>query len=246
MAVRSPPYHRQQPAPGNQSPPRQPAGAGPPVGPDDLEPGESSQQLGQHELGSIPVLDVGRVNHYGQGQPGGVDYDVALASGYLIACVIAARPPFSVVRTDWLSKMAAPSASSGGRGMPSSLLPNQGAQCLLHPLPDALGPPFSEIPPDRAPRREVVRHHSPGYSATQHMQYAVYHLPQIGSPGMSPGCIRGQQGFQQAPLGIGQIGWICSSIHTPTLTETHREHQAILMHVYTIVTHPLTMRKWPE
>ena len=174
----------------SQSPGHQPAGVGP-VGPVDLEPGESSQQLGQHQLSSIPVLDVSGVHHHCQEQPGGVVYDVALASGYLLACVIAERPRFSVVRTDWLSMMAAPSASSGGCCMPSHGLPNHGAQCLLHPLPDALGPPFPEIPPDRAPRGQVVGHHSPGYSATQHVQYAVYHLPQIGNPGMSPGCIRG-------------------------------------------------------
>ena len=46
------------------------------------------------------------MNHHGQEQPGGIHYDVALASRTLFAWVIAARLPFSVVFTDWLSMMA--------------------------------------------------------------------------------------------------------------------------------------------
>ena len=46
------------------------------------------------------------MNDHGQEQSGGVHYDVALASGHLFAGVVAARPPFSVVFTDWLSMIA--------------------------------------------------------------------------------------------------------------------------------------------
>ena len=46
------------------------------------------------------------MHHHGQEQSGGVHYYMTLASAHLFACVISARPPFSVVRTDWLSMMA--------------------------------------------------------------------------------------------------------------------------------------------
>ena len=105
VAVRSPAHHFQQPSSSLPSPRHQPTGIGR-IRPDDLEPGEPAQQLGQHQSGPVPVLDVGGVNHHGQEQPGGVHYDVALAPGHLFAGVVAARPPFSVVLTDWLSMIA--------------------------------------------------------------------------------------------------------------------------------------------
>ena len=46
------------------------------------------------------------MNYYGQEQAGGVHYDMALAPRYLLAGVVASRPPFSVVLTDWLSKFS--------------------------------------------------------------------------------------------------------------------------------------------
>ena len=66
---------------------------------------EPSQQFGQHQFGPIAVLNVGGMNHDGQQQPHGAHYDAALASGYPFASVIASRPSFSVVFTDWLSMM---------------------------------------------------------------------------------------------------------------------------------------------
>ena len=122
--------------------------------------------------------------------------------------------------------------------MPAPLLPNHGAQRLPHPLPNSTDPPFPEMPPDRAPGWQVVRHHCPRYSTTQHVQYAVYHPPQICSSGMSPACIQEQQSFQQAPLVIGQIGGIRSPFHTPKLTKAHRAHQATSRQVYSGVAHP--------
>ena len=105
VAVGIPPHHLQQPSTGGPGPRYQLPGVGG-VSPDYLEPWEVSQQFGQHEPGSVPVLDVGCVNHHSQEQPSGIHYNVALASRHLFACVIAARPPFSVVLTDWLSIMA--------------------------------------------------------------------------------------------------------------------------------------------
>ena len=105
VAVRVPPHHLQQPPSGGPGPCRQTPGIGC-VGPDYLETREASHQFGQYQPGPVPVLDVGCVNDHGQEQPSSIHYDVALASRHLLARVIAARPPFSVVFTDWLSMMA--------------------------------------------------------------------------------------------------------------------------------------------
>jgi hypothetical protein len=46
------------------------------------------------------------MDHHGQEQAGRVDQDVPLATADLLAAVVATRPPFSVVFTDWLSRIA--------------------------------------------------------------------------------------------------------------------------------------------
>ena len=120
-----------------------------------------------------------------------------------------------------------------GTGPADLGLTGLGSQGVMLPLPGSVPAPSTEVMEGSTPGWQVVRHHSPGYPATQHVQDAVNHLPQIRSPGMSPGCTRGRQGFQQAPLGISQIGGIRSSVHTPKLTKTHRTRQATLMQVHT-------------
>lgn len=78
-----------------------------PIGPNQLEPGELPHQLGQHQLGPVAVLEIGGMHDDGQKQAQGVYNDVPLASLDLLAGVVAARPPFSAVFTDWLSMIAA-------------------------------------------------------------------------------------------------------------------------------------------
>jgi hypothetical protein len=78
-----------------------------PVGPNQLEPRESPHQFRKHQLGSITVLDVGSVDHYRKQQSQGIHHNMALTARHLLARVVAARPPFSVVFTDWLSMIAA-------------------------------------------------------------------------------------------------------------------------------------------
>ena len=75
--------------------------------PDKLQVWKSSQQFTDDQLGTIPVLDVGRVDHHRQQQSHGIYDDMPLPSGDPLARIVAARPPFSVVLTLWLSMMAA-------------------------------------------------------------------------------------------------------------------------------------------
>ena len=201
VAVRTATHHLQQPSASRPSPRDQLTGIGG-VSPDDLEPREPAQQSGQHQLGSVPVLDTGGMHHHREEQPRGVHYDMALASRHPFARVIAARPPFSVVFTDWLSMMA---------------------RWGWHPVPRSPGP-WGAAPPQPAPKcrlcaisgsttRQCPKGAGHGASFARvcrhaNVQYAVNYLPQVRGTRMAPGCIWGQQGFQKAPLGIGQIGGI--------------------------------------
>ena len=180
VAVRSPAHHLQQPSSSLPSPRHQPTGIGR-IGPDDLKPGEPAQQLGQHQSGPVPVLDVGGVNHHGP----------RAARWCPLRCGACARTPCRRRSREapffrGLHRLAVDDRPAGS-SIPSLALPDHGTQCLQNPLPSAVLAPFSEVPPDRAPRRQVVGHHSPGNTATQHVQDAVHHLPQVHSSGMSPG-----------------------------------------------------------
>ena len=77
------------------------------IGLDQLQAREAAQQLGQDQLGAVSILNIGGVHDYRQQQAQPVHYQVALARGHFLAGVVAARPPFSVVLTVWLSIIAA-------------------------------------------------------------------------------------------------------------------------------------------
>ena len=77
------------------------------IGPDQPHAGKPPYQFIDDQLRSISILDIGRMHHHRQQQPHGIHNDVSLSTVDLLASVIATRPPFSVVLTDWLSMMAA-------------------------------------------------------------------------------------------------------------------------------------------
>ena len=106
VAVRRPSDDLQQPATEGTSPVDQLPSIGP-IGPDQLEPGVPAHQCAQHQFGSVAVLDVRSVDDDRQKQAKRINYHMALAASDLLARIIAPRPPFSVVLTDWLSMMAA-------------------------------------------------------------------------------------------------------------------------------------------
>ncbi len=68
---------------------------------------EGSAREAQHRNGSIAILHVGRLRIEHEGTPIRVDQCLALAAFDLLAGVVAARPPLSVVLTLWLSSTAA-------------------------------------------------------------------------------------------------------------------------------------------
>ena len=149
---------------------------------------------GQHQSGPVPVLCWRRESPRPR-QPGGVHYDVALAPGHLFAGVVAARPPFSVVFTEMIAPLG---------GIPSLALP-AGTQCLQNPLVPSLR---QIVPPDR-PQAQAGR----GASFARKYRHATLACRSPPPAGKSETV--GNRG--QAPLGIGQISGIRSSIHTPKL-----------------------------
>ena len=77
------------------------------IGPDFFQSRINAAKFLEHELRPVAVLHVRRVYHDGQNQPQRIDNDVPLAAVDLLARVVAARSPFSVVLTLWLSTIAA-------------------------------------------------------------------------------------------------------------------------------------------
>ena len=82
------------------------------AGPDALQTGQFGLDFAQHQLGSVSVLNVSPLHHGGPHQTQRIHQEVAFAPLYLLAGVIATDPPFSVVFTDGLSRMAAEGVGS--------------------------------------------------------------------------------------------------------------------------------------
>ena len=78
------------------------------IGPDFFQARTVESDLVDNHLPAVAILYAGRMDDRADDQPQGVDQHVALAPLYLFSRVITAlRPPFSVVLTDWLSRIAA-------------------------------------------------------------------------------------------------------------------------------------------
>ena len=77
------------------------------IGEHDLKPRVEPLQPAQQVAGTIGVLDVGGMDNDAKQQAGGVDRDVSLAALDSLRRIPAARPPFSVVFTLWVSITAA-------------------------------------------------------------------------------------------------------------------------------------------
>jgi hypothetical protein len=82
-----------------------------PIGPYPAQPGPRRPGLLQNPPSTLPIGNIRRMHHRHQDQAQGVHQQMPLPSFHLLADVIASRPPFSVVLTDWLSTMAASGSS---------------------------------------------------------------------------------------------------------------------------------------
>src|SRR4051794_3250153 len=78
-----------------------------PVGEHRLQPRVEPLQAPEEIADPVGVLHVGGVDDDAEQQTRGVDRDVPLPAPDLLGRVVAARPPFSVVLTLWVSTIAA-------------------------------------------------------------------------------------------------------------------------------------------
>jgi hypothetical protein len=82
-----------------------------------IGPNEPDTQIGiayqrEEYFGAVSILNVGCMNDYGNNQPQRVYEQMPFAAIDLLAGIISMEPPFSVVLTDWLSRMAALGSAS--------------------------------------------------------------------------------------------------------------------------------------
>ena len=173
------------------------------IGPDQPHSGESPSQFIDDQLGSISILNIGRMHHHRKQQPHGIYNDVSLSTVDLLASVIATRPPFSVVFTDWLSMMAAL-----GVGLPP--LPNFGPQGMDSFVLSRL---HSENTTTQYPKWEVMWHGSPRAAVAQNVQNAVDDLPQVYDAWPSPG-------LALAGRGSSSGRWECFAAHVQDFSHT--------------------------
>jgi hypothetical protein len=81
----------------------------------------------------------------------------------------------------------------------------------VHPLPGSIEAELSEVVVDAAPGREVVRKQAPRTAAPYDVEDGVEDLAQRVEARTSGSFGSGKVGFQAAPFGIGEVGWICCS-----------------------------------
>ena len=134
--------------------------------------GKPPYQFIDDQLGSISILDIGRMHHHRQQQPHGIYNDVSLSTVDLLASVIATGAPF-FRRLNRLTVY-------DGRArcwVPPLGLPDLDSESVIGSFPCTILSPFPKIPPHGAPRREVMRHGSPRAAVAQNVHNAVDDLP---------------------------------------------------------------------
>jgi hypothetical protein len=77
------------------------------IGPDHPQARERVPEECQQGFGPVTILHTRRGDNDGQDQPERVDEEMPLAAFDLFVDIKAAEPPFSVVFTDWLSRIPA-------------------------------------------------------------------------------------------------------------------------------------------
>ena len=150
--------HGQQPTARSPSPRHQSARVAS-ICPDHLQSGESTQQFGQHQLGAVPVP----VSWHGAGS-GCWQHEPprpAAIPWYPPRCAACVRLPVCQRRNPeapffrGLHRLAIDDRRAG-RSLSPSHFPNPDPQGFLNPFPGPVISPLPEVPPDRAPRWQVM------------------------------------------------------------------------------------------
>jgi len=176
--------------------------------PQQPQPGEAMRQWGQHPACPLRIRHLRRMDHHGQQQTQGIDDEMAFPAGDLLPSVLPAVPSlfhsFDGLTVD---------AARTGSGIASFGLVHLGPQGLVDAFQGAILPPPTEIVVNGSPRGEVVGQHPPGTAAAQHIQEGIDDRPQVDGAGSASRFGGRQQGLQQGPLLVLQIGRVVLSFH---------------------------------
>ena len=83
-----------------------------PIGPHHPQVRLLPMEVAHHQPCPVPVLDIGGMHHHRHHHAHGIHQQMACASVDVVASISPVRPPFSVVVTDWRSRIAALGAAS--------------------------------------------------------------------------------------------------------------------------------------
>ena len=83
-----------------------------PIGPHHPQVRLLPMEVAHHQPCPVPVLDIGGMHHHRHHHAHGIHQQMACASVEVVASISPVRPPFSVVVTDWRSRIAALGAAS--------------------------------------------------------------------------------------------------------------------------------------
>jgi hypothetical protein len=83
-----------------------------PISPNKLDAQDRIPYQMENHFGPVAILNVGCMNDYGNNQPKRVYEEMPFATIDFLTGIVSMEPPFSVVLTDWLSRIAALGSAS--------------------------------------------------------------------------------------------------------------------------------------
>src|SRR3982751_923142 len=138
------------------------------IGPDELDQGEQEVEIGKKKHAADLVMEIGWMNLDLQDCAFRIDKGLPLATGNLLATVIAARSA-CLGRLHGLTV----DHSGGGLRFPARCCAILFAQNLVYALPFAVLAPFIEVIVYVVPGQKIVWHHAPCNAATEHIEAAI-------------------------------------------------------------------------
>ena len=92
-------------------------------------------------------------------------------------------------------------------------LPGLPAQGIVDLPPDAVPLPGAVVVEHDAAGRQVVRQHPPGGAGAEDVEDGVGDFPAVVLDGASAGFGWRQQGFQELPFGVVEVGGVGCTVH---------------------------------
>jgi hypothetical protein len=173
-----------------------------PIGPHAHQLAETVGQELQEPSRAIAILHAGFRHAHRQHQPQGVHQQMSLAPHQFLARVVTTRSSL-IARLDRLTIQN----RRGGLAVSATVLTHARAQGVVKRWPQAVTPPAAKPFVDGLPRRKGFGQQTPRSSTAQDVEDGI----QDGAPCRGFATAFGawwQQRFEDAVLGIGQIGWV--------------------------------------